>query len=363
MITFFRDWMHNHFSDPQMIILIVLLLAALLLLLLFGKMLTPLLIAVVLAYVLDGPVSALERHRCPHLLAVIFVFISFLAIVLTLLIVLLPMAFRQIGQLLEELPSMISSLQHSIMQLSDRYPDVISRDQIRQLLVSLSSQLTDLGQRLLSFSISSVKNVITFFVYLIIVPFLIFFFLKDKRLIKVWTSRFLPENRSLASGVWREVDQQISNYIRGKIWEILIVAVGSYIVFILLGLRYALIIALFTGLSVLMPYIGATVMFFPPTLIALIQWGFSGNSISVIIAYLIIQALDGNLLAPLLLSEVVDLHPVAIIAAVLVFGGLWGFWGLFFAIPLATLVQAVIKAWFDTIERRKQMAAEQKSAV
>jgi putative permease len=61
-------------------------------------------------------------------------------------------------------------------------------------------------------------------------------------------------------------------------------------------------------------------------------------------AYSVIQLLDGNLLAPLLLSEVVNLHPVAIIVAVLLFGGLWGLWGLFFAIPLATLVQAVLKA-------------------
>ena len=63
------------------------------------------------------------------------------------------------------------------------------------------------------------------------------------------------------------------------------------------------------------------------------------------IAYLVIQALDGNVLVPLLFSEVVDLHPIAIIVAVLVFGGIWGFWGVFFAIPLATVVQSVLKAW------------------
>ncbi len=63
------------------------------------------------------------------------------------------------------------------------------------------------------------------------------------------------------------------------------------------------------------------------------------------VAYLVIQGLDGNVLVPLLFSEVVDLHPIAIIAAVLVFGALWGFWGVFFAIPLATLVKAVFHAW------------------
>jgi putative permease len=70
------------------------------------------------------------------------------------------------------------------------------------------------------------------------------------------------------------------------------------------------------------------------------------------IAYAIIQILDGNLLAPLLLSEVVNLHPVAIVVAVLLFGGLWGLWGLFFAVPLATLINAVIKAWMERHEHR-----------
>ena len=65
----------------------------------------------------------------------------------------------------------------------------------------------------------------------------------------------------------------------------------------------------------------------------------------MMIAYAIIQALDGNVLVPLLFSEALNLHPVAIIVAILVFGGLWGFWGIFFAIPLATVVQAVLKAW------------------
>jgi putative permease len=63
-------------------------------------------------------------------------------------------------------------------------------------------------------------------------------------------------------------------------------------------------------------------------------------------AYIIIQLLDGNILVTLLFSEVVNMHPIAIIVAVLVFGGTFGFWGVFFAIPLATLVQALIRAWF-----------------
>jgi putative permease len=96
---------------------------------------------------------------------------------------------------------------------------------------------------------------------------------------------------------------------------------------------------------VIIPYVGAAVVTVPVGLVAYFQWGWGAQFGWVLFAYGVIQALDGYLLVPLLFSEVVDLHPVAIIIAILVFGGLWGFWGVFFAIPLATLVQAVLNAW------------------
>ena len=95
----------------------------------------------------------------------------------------------------------------------------------------------------------------------------------------------------------------------------------------------------------LVPYIGAAVATIPVAIVAYFQFGWGWDFGQVILAYAVIQALDGNLLVPLMFSEVVNLHPVAIILAILVFGGIWGFWGIFFAIPLATLVKAVINAW------------------
>ena len=103
--------------------------------------------------------------------------------------------------------------------------------------------------------------------------------------------------------------------------------------------------AVIVGLSVLIPYIGAVAVTVPVVLLAYFQWGFGPDFAYLLIAYSIIQAIDGTVVVPLLFSEVVNLHPVAIIVAILIFGGLWGFWGVFFAIPLATLVQAVLKGW------------------
>ena len=120
-----------------------------------------------------------------------------------------------------------------------------------------------------------------------------------------------------------------------------------------------MLLGLVVGLSVIVPYIGATVVTFPVLLVGWFQWGWGVDLGWLAMAYLIIQALDGNVLVPLLFSEVVSLHPVAIILAILVFGGFWGFWGVFFAIPLATLVNAVIQAWPS---RRKLEPSEMASS-
>jgi putative permease len=188
-------------------------------------------------------------------------------------------------------------------------------------------------------------GVFTLVVYLILVPFLVFFFLKDKDRILDWIRKLLPDNLDLTTTVWFEVNKQIANYIRGKGWEILIIWGISYTVFKLMGMQFSLLLSFFVGLSVILPYIGVTVMFLPVALIAYFQWGWGANMLWALVAYTIIQIFDGNILAPLLLSGVVNLHPVAIIISVLLFGGLWGVWGVFFAIPLATLINTVIKNW------------------
>ena len=127
--------------------------------------------------------------------------------------------------------------------------------------------------------------------------------------------------------------------------EIVIVWVATYITFAFLGLQFSMLLGVVVGLSVLIPYIGAVTVTIPVALVAYFQWGFTADFGWLLLAYAVVQALDGNLLVPVLFSEAVNLHPVAIIVAILIFGGVWGFWGVFFAIPLATLVEAVLKAW------------------
>lgn len=339
------DWFRRYFSDPQVVFLAVALVIGFAVVLSMGYMLAPALASIVIAYLLEGLVGFLQRQGWPRLGAVMLVYIAFIAFLVTVLFGVIPVVSRQVTELVQQLPSMISDGLMSLTQLPERYPEVVTAEQVQQVIGSIRHEITNYGQRVLSWSLASVVGIITLLVYLILVPLLVFFFLKDRDLIVAWFMRYLPRHRRIAGDVWRDVDRQISNYVRGKFWEILIIWAVSYAAFQLLGLNYAMLLGLLVGLSVIVPYVGATVVTIPVLMVAWFQWGWVSEFAWLAAVYFTIQALDGNVLVPLLFSEVVNLHPVAIIISILVFGGLWGFWGVFFAIPLATLVKAILSAW------------------
>ena len=216
---------------------------------------------------------------------------------------------------------------------------------VGSLFTTVREKILTFGESAVKLSISSLINMVTLGIYAFLVPLMVFFMIKDKKELINSLSRFLPRNRTLASKVWREMQQQIANYIRGKLIEILVVTAVTYLIFMIFGLNYPLLLSVAVGISVLVPYVGAVIVTIPVALVAVFQFGDQSTFWYIMVAYVISQLLDGNLLVPLLFSEAVNLHPLTIIVAVLIFGGLWGFWGVFFAIPLATLVKAVINAW------------------
>jgi putative permease len=338
-------WLRRTLADPQIVALSLIVLALAVAVWLFGKMLAPLLASLVIAYLLNTIAGRLRARGMPHLAAVMVVFTLFMAIFWAFLFWLLPLLTGQMAQLFQQIPFMVAEVQKALIGLPEKYPAVVSEQQIREVFAGFNTELIRFGQRLLSFSLASLLTLITILVYLVLVPILVFFLLKDKDTLIGWMAGFLPRDRRLTHEVWVEVDRQIGNYVQGKLVEILIVAIVSWVAFRLLGLEYAVLLAALTGVSVLIPYVGATVVTVPVALVAYFQFGLAPSFYYVMIAYGVIQFFDGNLLVPVLFSEVVDLHPVAIIVAVLFFGGLWGFWGVFFAIPLATVIQAIIGAW------------------
>ncbi|SCZ84837.1 AI-2E family transporter [Nitrosomonas mobilis] len=340
-----KDWYRRYFSDPQIMTLALLLISGFVFILLSSEILAPLYIAIILAYLLEGLVRKIQHPGMPRLAAVIAVFTIFMLFLIITLFLLIPNLSRQTTLFLQELPKMITRGESMLIALPEYFPDMFSEAQVTEWLDRIKQEIMLAGQHLLTRTVSSLVSLITFIIYVILVPFLVFFMMKDKERIVDWVSHHLPRNRALASAIWIDVDRQIGNYIRGKFFEILIIWFVCYITFSLFGLNYATLLSFLVGLSVIIPYVGAVIVTIPIAIIAYFQWGIGSEWSYLMLTYLIIQALDANVLVPLLFSEVVGLHPVAIIIAVLFFGGIWGVGGVFFAIPLATLVQAILKAW------------------
>lgn len=345
MLDYLKTWFQRRFSDPNTVTLTLLLIISFGVIIFWGNILAPVLVAVALAYLLEWPISILEKIGFNRLPAALLVFSLFMTFSILLVVFLVPVVWQQSTTLLKELPLIAEAWQDLMEKAQEYAPAFIEQSQVEEFTQRINTRLLSFGQGLVDKSLGTLFVVATLLVYLIIVPLMVFFILKDKEVLLSHFSRVLPDQRRLIQQVGHEMNTQIMNYIRGKSLEIIIVSGVTFIVFTMFDLRYSALLAILVGFSVLVPYIGAAVVTLPVALVGLFQFGMAPTLAWLMMAYLIIQALDGNVLVPLLFSEAVSLHPVYIIAAVLIFGAIWGFWGVFFAIPLASLVKAVLTAF------------------
>jgi len=345
-LRFFSESFKRFLPNSQAVSLAIILIVSFILIYSLSNLLMPVFASIVLAYLLEGLVGKAENYGMPRLPAVLMVFSCFMASLGFLLFYLMPLVSQQAVELIQHIPDIINSAKNGIMRLPEKYPKLISESKIQQMMFAVQSELLTYGQNVLSLSAASLMGLVSAMIYLFLAPMMVFFFLKDKALLISWFLQFMPRNRNLTVHVWEEVDIQIGNYVRGKFAEIFILWFVSYATFATMGLNYAMLLAVLMGVQAIIPYIGATLVTFPVLGVAYFEWGLSGDEFMyLVIAYSIIQALDGVVLVPVLFSEAVNLHAIAIIVAILFFGGLWGFWGVFFAIPLATVVKAVLTAW------------------
>ena len=338
-------WYQRYLSEEEAVILLMLLVVALVVMLVFGEILAPVLVAVILAYLMQGVANVLRHRGVPAELSVALSTLLFLGGFFAVLFVLAPLVWRQLVALIREAPAMIEAGRKVLVTLPEEYPVFFTQQQVNELTAAIQAEMASIGQILVTKGLSSIPSMLAAIVYLILIPLMVFFFLKDREQLVGWFGGFLPEKKPLLDRIWEELNLQFANYARGKGIEVLIIGVASYLVFAVFSLNYAALLGLLVGFSVIVPFIGAMLVTIPVMMVAYLQFGVTPDFYWVVGAYVVIQVLDGNVLVPLLFSEAVNLHPVAIVIAVLFFGGLWGLWGVFFAIPLATLVSAILSAW------------------
>ena len=316
----------------------------------FGSILTPFLISLVVAYLLVGLQKKIQSYNVGENVSLIITFSIFIITGAALIVWLVPLLYIQLQAFVLDVPNLFNNFLDFMSDLPAKFPELVSSEQIAVFFQAVSEEISVIAQNIVKSSISGIQSTITILLYIILFPILVFFFLFDRKNIINGALKIIPGKREMFSNVWSEMDIQLSNYVRGKTIEIFIVGIVAAIIFSSLGLKYSALLSVLVGLSVIIPYVGAFLVTIPVVIVGLLQFGLGTQFYLLVGLYLLLQALDGNLLVPLIFSETVKLHPVVIILAVFIFGSMFGFWGVFFSIPIATFIKAVWNAWPSSIE-------------
>ena len=345
MIKLIKDWYTDNFTDPNQVSLALVLIFSIIVTYILVQTIAPILVAIVLAYMLEGLVQHLMKiTKATRHFSVIVVFFLFLIISILTLFMLLPLLLDQLTLLVKSLPEIFNKSKQLILGLYDEN-EYIPKDYIDNIFLGLQGETSKVGNSIFTFSLASAGGLFAIIVYAILVPIMIFFMLFDKETINSWIARFFPKKLELTRRAYSELNLKIGNYIRCKFIEIMIVWISSFILFFVLDLNYSLLLSFLCGLSVIIPYVGMIAVTIPIILVAYFQWALGSEFWYVIIGHLLIQAVDGNVVVPILFSDAVNIHPFAILLSILFFGSVWGIWGVFFAIPLAVLISTILNVW------------------
>lgn len=324
------------FDDAELNKLFIVSLFLLLALWLFAAELAPLLAGVLIAYILESAVQRLLRMGIRRSIAAAIAVSAAAGIVIA--------AFYALPRQMQGLSGDLPKLQESAAQMLGAINLLLPEELVitdRELALKAGALAGDIGSYLLENTVAVARDVFSTFVYLVVIPLFVFFLLKDKNLLLSSAQKHLPSS-VVFGDLWRRVDEQFGAYLRGKLMEAGIVGAVSWLAFLLLGVQHSLPLAVMIGLSVFVPFVGAVAVTVPVIALGFLQFGWSTEFAQMMAVYTIIQILDGQVLVPLLFSGVVRMHPVTIFAAIIFFGNLWGFLGVFFAIPLASLIKSVV---------------------
>ena len=344
MYDYLKSFFKNYFYEEEQFAALFILIIAAVLLYFIGSTITPVFVSILVAYLLNGVMNFFEEKNYTKKVSFYFTFTIFLAFYLFVLLS-LPYVTGQIASLINELPAIVAFVENLFNDLIIRYPNFFTTEQVEEIFASSASLIPSIAEQVLIQLNTSFSAIMNALIFLILTPILVFFFLKDKSEMLSYLTYFLPKKRSLLSKIWSDLNIQLFGYVRGKALEMLIVASITSLAFLLLEVNYSVILGILVGMSVLIPLFGAILVTIPVVAIGLFQWGLDTSFFIFLFVYFMIQILDGNVLFPLLMGNEVNLHPVLIILSILVFGGIWGFWGLLLAVPIATLIRAVFKVW------------------
>jgi predicted PurR-regulated permease PerM len=313
----------------------------------FRSILFPFVAGMALAYALDPIANWLERLGLRRGLASLLILIVIFATLAFVLLLLVPLLLTQLLDFLKNLPSYVEKLQSVLAPLLDTPIARYLHIDYAGLRASLTEFLTSgaaLVTTLLGTVLSGGRALIDIASLFVVTPFVVFYLLRDWHLILVWIDDLVPRDhladvRTLAT----EIDARVAAFVRGQMLSGLILGLVYAAGLMLVGLDYGLLIGLAAGILSFIPYLGFAAGFVAAIVVALVQFTPDWFRIAaVVVVFIIGQNIEGYVLQPYLIGPRVGLHPVWLIFALLAFGALFGFVGLFIAIPGAAAIGVLL---------------------
>jgi predicted PurR-regulated permease PerM len=332
--------------ENSFIIIAALLLLSLWSLWLLSPILTPFLLAAILAYICNPLVGWLQVRRVPRSVGALLTLLLLIGAIAGLLLVLTPLAEHEARLFVERLPGAIDRFKEHVVPLAASYGvDVtIGMDQIRSFAASHAQNAGGLLMKLLPSIKSSGVALMGFVANLLLVPVVLFYLLRDWDGLTARIAALIPRRwQEKTNTIAAEVDRVLSEFLRGQISVMLLMSAYYIAALHVAGLQFALPIGLVTGLLVFIPYLGMALGLSLALLAGAMQFSEVQGLAPVLVAFGIGQALEGMLVTPWLVGERIGLHPVAVIFALLAFGQLFGFFGVLLALPASAALLVGIR--------------------
>jgi predicted PurR-regulated permease PerM len=340
-------------SSPHVAYRAVLLAAGLLLFGLLFRQLVTLLLAVLVTVIIAIPLSAaatrLERYGVPRWLGALAALLSGIAVVALLVYLLIPPLIDQTNEFADDVPGIVDDLEHNLEDATGLKPGELG-DRIQEFAQRYTEEPGDLIGPLTSIGIS-VAGILGAVIVILITAF--YMAVRPEPLVDGLVSLVPPHRRAHLRYTLDRLRGAWIGWMQGVAVDAFVTGVLLYIGLTIVGLDFAIFFAVLSAMLVVVPYFGSIAGAIPPTLFALTD--SPGKAVIVLVVYIVVQQIESNITIPLVMSQTVRLHPAVIAIGVVIVGQLFGFVGLFVAVPiLSLLVIGTEEFWVKPLEEAEQ---------
>lgn len=335
-----------------------------------GVIMLPVILAGLLYYLLNPIVDCMEKHKINRLVAITIVFVLIAFLIIWGLAVAIPSLQHQVMAFVRNVPAYLKQADKFIDDVVTKHISTDFKPQIEEYTSNLSSQITDWASNFSSRAVNWAGNLISttsqIVVAIIIMPFILFYLLRDGKNLKGYVTQFLPTKFRASFGqVMTDINSQLANYVRGQVTVAIIVALMFIVFFKIIGLRYGVTLGVIAGVLNLVPYLGSFLAMLPALAIGLIAGG-PVMLAKVIVVFIIEQTIEGRFVSPLVLGSQLSIHPITILFVLLTSGTMFGIWGVFLGIPAyasAKVAIAAIFKWYQKVSGLYEADFEQEGEI